>query len=127
MANHSSIEWTESTWNPLTGCTKIGPIEHVVGGNELRVLPGPDALLSGTEDERAAISEYRIRDEIDGFKMAGRPPGLAARERYRCSRVRRIRSDDRMIKRRAAYERAWSCSSPAKLAREMKALQLMAA
>jgi protein gp37 len=23
MATHSSIEWTESTWNPLTGCTKI--------------------------------------------------------------------------------------------------------
>jgi protein gp37 len=22
---HSSIEWTESTWNPLTGCTKISP------------------------------------------------------------------------------------------------------
>src|SRR6266567_2068692 len=21
----SSIEWTESTWNPLTGCTKISP------------------------------------------------------------------------------------------------------
>lgn len=25
MAGHSSIEWTESTWNPLTGCTKISP------------------------------------------------------------------------------------------------------
>jgi len=25
MAAHSSIEWTESTWNPLTGCTKISP------------------------------------------------------------------------------------------------------
>lgn len=25
MASHSSIEWTESTWNPVTGCTKIGP------------------------------------------------------------------------------------------------------
>jgi protein gp37 len=25
MANRSSIEWTESTWNPLTGCTKISP------------------------------------------------------------------------------------------------------
>jgi protein gp37 len=25
MASHSTIEWTESTWNPLTGCTKIGP------------------------------------------------------------------------------------------------------
>jgi len=21
----SGIEWTESTWNPLTGCTKISP------------------------------------------------------------------------------------------------------
>jgi len=25
MADHSSIEWTESTWNPLTGCAKISP------------------------------------------------------------------------------------------------------
>lgn len=23
MANNSSIEWTEATWNPVTGCTKI--------------------------------------------------------------------------------------------------------
>lgn len=23
MASHSAIEWTESTWNPVTGCTKI--------------------------------------------------------------------------------------------------------
>jgi protein gp37 len=21
----SKIEWTESTWNPLTGCTKVSP------------------------------------------------------------------------------------------------------
>lgn len=25
MATQSKIEWTESTWNPITGCTKIGP------------------------------------------------------------------------------------------------------
>ncbi len=25
MALRSSIEWTESTWNPLTGCTKVSP------------------------------------------------------------------------------------------------------
>jgi protein gp37 len=25
MGTHSSIEWTESTWNPVTGCTKISP------------------------------------------------------------------------------------------------------
>lgn len=25
MAGRSNIEWTDSTWNPLTGCTKISP------------------------------------------------------------------------------------------------------
>lgn len=25
MSTRSSIEWTESTWNPLTGCTKVSP------------------------------------------------------------------------------------------------------
>lgn len=25
MAGNSSIEWTEATWNPLTGCTKVSP------------------------------------------------------------------------------------------------------
>jgi len=25
MSNYSSIEWTDTTWNPVTGCTKISP------------------------------------------------------------------------------------------------------
>src|SRR3569832_1419954 len=25
MAQESPIEWTEATWNPVTGCTKISP------------------------------------------------------------------------------------------------------
>ncbi len=25
MANHSPIEWTEATWNPVTGCDKVSP------------------------------------------------------------------------------------------------------
>ena len=25
MSAHSPIEWTESTWNPLTGCTQVSP------------------------------------------------------------------------------------------------------
>jgi protein gp37 len=25
MAEHSAIEWTESTWNPTVGCTKVSP------------------------------------------------------------------------------------------------------
>src|SRR5215212_8450294 len=25
MSNHSTIEWTDTTWNPVRGCTKITP------------------------------------------------------------------------------------------------------
>lgn len=25
MAQASSIEWTDATWNPVTGCTKVSP------------------------------------------------------------------------------------------------------
>ena len=25
MSDHSSIEWTDATWNPVRGCTKISP------------------------------------------------------------------------------------------------------
>ncbi len=25
MAQGTSIEWTDATWNPVTGCTKISP------------------------------------------------------------------------------------------------------
>lgn len=25
MADHSSIEWTDATWNPVRGCTKVSP------------------------------------------------------------------------------------------------------
>lgn len=25
MSTQSNIEWTESTWNPVTGCTKVSP------------------------------------------------------------------------------------------------------
>ena len=25
MAGPSKIEWTEATWNPVTGCTKVSP------------------------------------------------------------------------------------------------------
>ncbi|MFN0148210.1 MAG: DUF5131 family protein [Dehalococcoidia bacterium] len=25
MSDHSTIEWTQATWNPVTGCTKVSP------------------------------------------------------------------------------------------------------
>ena len=25
MSEHSAIEWTDATWNPVRGCTKVTP------------------------------------------------------------------------------------------------------
>jgi protein gp37 len=41
MATNSGIEWTESTWNPLTGCTKISPgCKHCYAERMARRLKG---------------------------------------------------------------------------------------
>jgi protein gp37 len=45
MAQNSSIEWTQSTWNPVTGCTKISPgCKHCYAermANRLRAMGQP--------------------------------------------------------------------------------------
>jgi len=41
MASRSGIEWTESTWNPVTGCTKISPgCQHCYAERMTRRLQG---------------------------------------------------------------------------------------
>lgn len=44
MSEHSKIEWTDSTWNPLRGCTKISPgCKHcyaAVFAERFRGVPG---------------------------------------------------------------------------------------
>jgi protein gp37 len=45
MAGNSAIEWTDSTWNPVTGCTKISPgCRHCYAermANRLRLMGQP--------------------------------------------------------------------------------------
>ncbi len=44
MADHSKIEWTDATWNPVRGCTKISPgCQHCYAENfaeRFRGVPG---------------------------------------------------------------------------------------
>jgi protein gp37 len=41
MAVNSSIEWTEATWNPVTGCTKISPgCKHCYAARMAKRLQG---------------------------------------------------------------------------------------
>jgi protein gp37 len=60
MAGKSSIEWTEATWNPLTGCTKISPgCKHCYAERLAKRL------------KAMGNANYR-----DGFKLAFHPHAL---------------------------------------------------
>lgn len=71
MSTGSKIEWTESTWNPVTGCTKIS---------------------SGCKNCYAERMAYRLRamGQVrykDGFKVALHPDALDEPYRWKKSRI----------------------------------------
>jgi protein gp37 len=60
MANNSSIEWTGSTWNPVTGCDKISPgCQHCYAERMTRRL------------KAMGMSNY-----VKGFKLSTHPSSL---------------------------------------------------
>ncbi len=78
MAQQSEIEWTDATWNPVTGCTKVGPgcdncyaerfAERFRGVPEHPFEPGlrPSALAGAPEPAREleeAANDLRELDE----------------------------------------------------------------
>lgn len=71
MAQNSSIEWTEATWNPVTGCTKISP------GCKFCYAERMAKRLKLMGQER-----YR-----DGFKVTLQPDVVEAPLRWRKPRV----------------------------------------
>lgn len=54
MAEHSTIEWTDHTWSPWIGCTKVSPAcdgcyaEHLMDTRMGRVTWGPRGKRSRT-------------------------------------------------------------------------------
>ena len=71
MARRSKIEWTEMTWNPVTGCTKVSPgCKHCYAqrmAKRLQAMGSPN---------------YR-----DGFKLTLQPHSLEAPLRWKTPRV----------------------------------------
>jgi len=71
MAQTSSIEWTEATWNPVTGCTKVSP--------------GCKFCYAERMAHRLqAMGQSRYRD---AFKLTLQPDALDAPLRWRTPRV----------------------------------------
>ena len=71
MADNSTIEWTDATWNPVTGCTKIGPgCDHCYAERFAERFRG----VSGHPYER-------------GFDLTLRPERLLQPIRWRRSRM----------------------------------------
>ena len=71
MAQTSSIEWTEATWNPVTGCTKISPgCRHCYAERMARRL--------------RAMGQPRYRN---GFKLTLQPDVLEAPLRWKRPRM----------------------------------------
>lgn len=56
MSTGSSIEWTESTWNPLTGCTKISPgCKHCLS---------PETRILYTDMTWRPIGDAKVGDQV---------------------------------------------------------------
>ncbi|TET32919.1 MAG: phage Gp37/Gp68 family protein [Planctomycetota bacterium] len=71
MSCNSSIEWTESTWNPVTGCTKIS------------------AGCANCYAERLAkrLKAMGVANYKNGFKLTLQPHALSIPENWRSPKV----------------------------------------
>jgi len=71
MSDGSSIEWTESTWNPITGCTKISPgCKHCYAERMAKRLK--------------AMGQFRYRNE---FRLTLQPDALNAPRTWKRPRM----------------------------------------
>jgi protein gp37 len=100
MTTQTSIEWTEQTWNPTTGCTKISPgckhcyaeamarRLHAMGtpgyenGFKLAILPG--RLVQPMQRKKPTV--YFVNSMSDLFHEDIHERVLGAVGRRRCSR-----------------------------------------
>jgi len=68
MAEHSSIEWTDATWNPITGCSVVSPgctncYAMKLAGTRLRNHPSRAGLTRDTKAGPVWTGEVRFNAE----------------------------------------------------------------
>lgn len=71
MSTQSSIEWTESTWNPLTGCTKISP-----GCKNCYAERMAKRLLAMGQPNYANGFKVTIQDHVLGLPLSWKKPQM---------------------------------------------------
>jgi hypothetical protein len=68
MSEHSAIQWTDATWNPITGCTQISPgCDHCLA---------PDTLVLYADMSWRPIGDAQVGDALVGFDEHAAPDGF---------------------------------------------------
>jgi protein gp37 len=67
MSDHTNIEWTDATWNPVTGCSLVSPgCAHCyamrIAGTRLRYHPSRHGLTRDTEAGPMWTGEVRLNE-----------------------------------------------------------------
>src|ERR1700722_12156807 len=68
MSDNSNIEWTDATWNPVTGCSIVSPgctncYAMKLAGTRLRNIPSRSGLTVMTKAGPVWNGEVRLNDE----------------------------------------------------------------
>ena len=72
MAENSKIEWTDHTFNPWTGCTKISPgCDHCYAEGWAKRAGHPERWRR----EPITAAEVLAAERATGRRLAGRVPG----------------------------------------------------
>ena len=70
MADHSAIEWTEATWNPTSGCTKVRPVCDRCSPRPLRsrvspILNAACFTVAHRRGQHERLAGGRTRNHLD--------------------------------------------------------------
>ena len=64
MSEHSKIEWTETSWNPVTGCTKVSAgCQHCYAERMAKRLQAMGSPHNGRLLDGRIWNEYPNRQE----------------------------------------------------------------